>query len=366
MRKLNRVHSRWALIGCIALIAIIILCVVFGHSGGTVSEPTPEPSNSPTAASTPTPEDDESIVWEDECAMGTVGAVGVYSNDTSLGCDLAYGVHITIGTDSGDENGLILAPRVSYDYARNPNERYGYIVRASSGELVCDTEPMPETSAELAGCSHLYIPGRTYDTLCSAENLRWVSSSSAAGGQNTSASIYIRAVRLSDGFLMGCARVNVTLDDNGMYRLSQLTRSDVSVTGELDNEVRDSLVAEAIQYIQSDAMQPILRYSDADYENVRAFIVVEKLPKPIYGKLFDSAGDVAPAGRFAGMDVYAVHLPYTGLGYVTVYFAPETQLTKVDAGDKLAVLGHDALDPRSAETMTQYLLPEDAEKFGLN
>jgi hypothetical protein len=171
---------------------------------------------------------------------------------------------------------------------------------------------------------------------------------------------------------MGSVKAEVFFDENTKaYSLENLTNSDVAFTEELDAAQRDTLIAEAEQYLIDGNDQMTLGVTKEEMESQNLSTIVEKSQRVYYNRLFDADGNAVAAGRFSNCDIYAVNINCDGYGFFTVYFAPEPQargLAVSTLGDsdelKLTLIGYDAFAPFTVETFNSFLFLEDIELFG--
>lgn len=298
----------------------------------------------------------------------------VYDNSAKLSCDLASTIHLTIGIgNSFKSSGIYLEPTLTYDYETDPNEAYVFIIRASNGSIEYPGEP----STRQPDKRFYYVAGRTYDKLiCSdfdyenIDGLKWRIDAWNGDAPEVGANLTIHAVRLDDGFLMGSAKASIIYDaTESVYKLSTLARADVASTGELSAEEREEMVRDAVAFINAGNDIFPLEITEIEFLNYQEFIVVEHLDRVLHSRLFDKDGNVAPAGRFLKYTVYAVSVPDTGHGYITVYFAPITEIKGYSSAEEqkgFCVLGYDAWMASDVDTFNSYLFPEDAAEFGVS
>lgn len=370
-----------------AVLALVILNAKVKDGGLTL------PSASETPAATPEPsyyvspgeyEETYNSEFESESMreIDSIKATGSYAN-AQISCELHQSIELYLGADVGvSDDGIYLNPCLIYGNAANSEEPYLFLIRASRGDLDYLGEPAAYGSGKNTGKQYFYLAGRTYDKLVPATyysasdyGVKWKNNVIADGKDKTGCELTIHAIRLADGFLMGAARAKIVYDSSAdQYKISSLTPSDVSVTGELPGDLRDQIVAEAIRYINSDDRRNIsLKITEQEYNNNERFIVVEKLSGFLFSRFYDYDEEVAPAGRYAACEPYAVNIPCTGFGYLTVYFAPRARVygfMDVNISDPatmdLIVVGYDAIKPDSAEIFNSFLVPEDRDKFNVS
>lgn len=378
----------------IALIILTILMLLFvgfyllfSRSTEHPSEQTEETENTERVEETlfipssPIPADDETLTFEDTSLMTPREDRSSYQNNEVLKCNIAYGMEFQLGiADTSLTDAIYLDPHFSYEYAANPNEQYGVIILASRVPVeYSSNNAMHGLSGANRSESMVAVIGRTFDQCVPGQfksqddfGIRWKNDPLLDGEDYTGTTLYIRIIRISDGYLMGTARASIAYDDiDRVYRLENLRKGDVSSTGELTSELRDQIVDEAIQYlIDGNEHYQLTLASEVIYRAAyEHFIIVEKLPRPYYSKLMSEQGEVIPSGTFSKCDIYAVNIPYNGFCYFTVYFAPEAQVhgmqtpTYADEDLKLLLIGYDPFNPLSASAMRNLLQDSDADKF---
>ena len=320
----------------------------------------------------------------DESCIGAGAAQAVYCNGEQKPLSLGNGRELRIGASSTDGDAIYLNPAFYYAGAKNAGEQYGFLLRAERGNIEYSSihgTPAPRTALVNANETNLLIVGRTYDKLVPASyqnaqdyGVRWTADRNAEGAVTDACIVTMHVIRLSDGILMGCATAAIAYDSSKeSFVLGEVHSSDVSMTGELSESKRDELIHEAAAFLGEGNGKMQLDYSEELIRNSRHLICVEKLTAPIFNRLFSTAGDAISAAAFRGYELYAVHLPYVGLGYLTVYFAPETQVNGLreavwgnEGSAKLQPVGYDALSPFSEQSMESFLLPEDLDFFRQN
>ncbi len=367
------------------VLALVILNAKMKDGSVTLPVATQAPVQTPEPTGYVSPEEYESLystgLDEAMAEIESIKAQGTYAN-AQLSCELHQSIELYLGADVGEsEEGIFLNPCLIYGNAANPDEPYLFLIRASRGDLDYLGEPAAYGTAQNSGKQYFYLAGRTYDKLVPATyysptdyGVKWKNNVVADGLDKTGCQLYIHAIRLADGYLMGAAQARITFDDSAnQYKISSLTPSDVSVTGELTQELRDQIVTDAVRYINDDARRNIsLKIEELDFRNNENFIVVEKLSCFLFNRFYDADENVVPAGRYAACDPYAVNIPYPGFGYLTVYFAPTARVygfLDVNIEDPktmdLIVVGYDALKPDTVESFNEFLFPDDRELFNV-
>ena len=368
-----------------AVIGLILITVVASSRQQAAdgekeeSEAAPSPSAGPSAkASLPSLE--EVFVTEDGNAALTVKSDGYYSNAEKLEIQTGYGRYISLGLGNGDiRNAVYLNPHMRYDYAENPDEQYGFLIRTDRVPLeYADTVPAPGGDPKNTAYTDLAILGRTYDKLAPAAytdpeqfGVRWIDSPAFGGQPHDGDTLYILAVRISDGTLMGAGRADIIYDyPSNTYSIRNFRNSDILYTGELPEKWRDRLYDDAVTFIERGNEKFHIGFSGTDWNDIKQFAVIEKLNRTYYRKFFNTLGNVTSSGRYAGMDIYAVNINCSGYGYFTVYFCPEPMAYGLHTdrlGNRelnLIPIGYDAHSPMSVELFKSYLLEEDAKALG--
>ena len=339
-----------------AVIALILITVVAlsrqqaADGEKEESEAAPSPSAGPSATAS-LPSSEEVFVTEDGNAALTVKSDGYYSNAEKLEIQTGYGRYISLGLGNGDiRTAVYLNPHMRYDYAENPDTAY----------------------------TDLAILGRTYDKLAPAAytdpeqfGVRWIDSPAFGGQPHDGDTLYILAVRISDGTLMGAGRADIIYDyPSNTYSIRNFRNSDILYTGELPEKWRDRLYDDAVTFIERGNEKFHIGFSGTDWNDIKQFAVIEKLNRTYYRKFFNTLGNVTSSGRYAGMDIYAVNINCSGYGYFTVYFCPEPMAYGLHTdrlGNRelnLIPIGYDAHSPMSVELFKSYLLEEDAKALG--
>ncbi len=372
----------------LSMVAVILGMTVFSTREETrvlekresESDPKARPEAIPDKVITPASEE-EVIISEDGNLPTKEKSQGSYRNDRRLSVQTGYGMTFFLGLDqAGLNDALYLNPHFEYDYARNPNEAYGYLMRTERVPLeYSESIAAPAWSTEYNGMTDFIIQGRTFDKVVPARakdsdhyGVRWTDSPAYGGLENSGDKLHILIVRISDGTLMGTATADISWNAKiKTYGLENLVNGDVAQTKELTDQKRYELFQQAIQYLLSGNEKMTLSVTEEELQSQFISAVVEHTPRTYYNRLYDSEGNVVSSGKFSNCDIYAVNLNCDGYGFFTVYFAPEPQahglsVRKLDEDDnlKLVVIGYDAFAPFTEETFNSFLFPEDAERFG--
>lgn len=386
--KKSKPISRAALAALCILFVVGMLAILILHAKLEEREkeqqlqtPTPAVTETGRPQATAVPADDPTITYEDATDLHNLDAHGSYDNSRRLFCELGYGIRLYLGAETSDEiEGLCLNPTLIYDYALNVDEQYIFLIRCSRGALENSGDPSPASSAQNSAFTSLLINSRTYDKLTPATyvnpdafGVKWVNDITGDSWDKTGAVLYIHAIRLKDGHLMGTAKAIIDYDaGNEFYYLDSVSKSDVLTQKDISSAERTELINAAVGFFNAGNGPVALTITDNDRSNLGDFYVVESRPRPLYNKLFSAKGDVIPAGRLAGCDLVAVHIPYTGLGYITAYFTSADDATGLARCEfentEYVLVAYDAINspPFDAKSFNSFLVPEDAEKFKVN
>lgn len=371
-----------------AMVAGILVVTVFSakeeslikEKQSSMDEPEMRPGESGVNVSISPASEEEVIITEDGNLPTLAKAEGSYRNDRRLSVQTGFGMTFYLGLE---QNGLIdalyLNPHFEYEYAGNPNEAYGYLIKTERVPLeYSESIASPAWSTDHSGLTDFAILGRTYDKVVSAAatdserfGVRWSDSPAYGGLENRGDRVHILIIRLSDGTLMGAVNADISYDKaQKSYKLENLVNSDVSWTGDLISRQRDQLIQDAILYLIGGNERLTLGISQEELEALIPSAVVARTQRTYYNRLFDAEGNAVSSGRFSNCDIYAVNLNCDGFGFFTVYFAPEPQVyglaaRKLGENDelKLVLIGYDAFAPFSVETFISFLDPENIALF---
>ena len=264
-----------------------------------------------------------------------------------------FGRYLSIGLDRSDiQDALYINPHFIYQYAGNPYEQYGYLLRTDRVPLeYAVTKTAAGSDPQNAEYSDLAILGRTFDKVVPAvtENselygVRWRDNPACGGKEHDGDILYILIVRLSDGMLMGAARADIKYEqETNSYHIENFRNSDVQYTGDISYEWREELFNRAVNFLQAGSDSFSLGFIRPDWGEARNFVVIEKIPRVYFNKFFSPTSNV--------------------------YFAPEGMaygLHTEQLGDEfdLLIIGYDAFAPMTVESFNSHLFPDDAETFG--
>lgn len=372
----------------IVMLAMILAIVVFsGKKEAEIQQRKEEQAaeNQPAATETPrptsTPSTEEVIITEDGNEAVSVNAEGTYKNNKVYSISTGYGMTLYLGLEQEEAtDALYLNPHFVYEYAGNPDEAYGYLL--STGRVPLEysrTDPAPATTTEFMDTTDFAILGRTLDkvvpaTCVDSQNygVRWIDNPGIGGKANDGDTVHILVIRLSDGTLMGAAKAEIAYTQGDKsYRISSLSNTDVSNTGELTNEQRESLIQASFDFLMTGNDQMTFGVDQAELNRQKPFIIVERPGTPYYNKLYDKEANVISRGTLSICNVYAVNINCDGFGFFTFYYAPEPQahglkLEKMSEDEelKLVMVGYDAFAPMTVDIFNSFIFPDDVDKFG--
>jgi hypothetical protein len=305
--------------------------------------------------------------WYESTALAERKSSGNYRNDALLKYEYdTKGNTISLGLGSGQlDDYIYLNPRCS---EATPHMKIGFYISSSRIDVeICDKVGEPGTAPKNASESNVLIVDRTYDTLVPAiykdpENygIRWKNDPMYDGNLSTGTTLYIRAVRLFDGYLVAICRAEIVYDQaTNTYRLASLYNADVRNTGELPDAERDRILNDAVDFIRNPERGPVVSYENQAYwDEALKLAKIERRPYTYFDVLYDKNNKVCRKGDFVNCDVYAVNVPLTGFGFVSVYYAPGLQLdgfntpTRPGSTDlDLQVFGYDAFFPFRKDTL---------------
>ena len=387
MKKHRKTDSPlWMILSFTTLIVLVLVIVIVSARQEAeekelkTEEATPVPSELPGVTMSP-PSAEEVIITEDGNAALNIKSTGTYSNIENPEIQTGFGRYIIIGLGNDEfRDSICINPHMRYDYAENPEEQYGFLLRTDRVPLeYADTDPRPGSDPQNVSYTDLAIQGRTYDKLVPASfsdsdhyGVRWEDRPAFGGQPHDGDTLYILAVRISDGTLMGAGRADIVYDyPSDTYSIQNFRNSDVLYTRELSKEWRDKLYDDAVAFLQTGNDKLHIGFANTDWSEMKQFAVIEKLNRTYYGKFFNTLGNVISSGKYAGMDIYAVNINCSGYGFFTVYFCPEPMAYGLHLdrlGDQelnLIPIGYDAHSPMTEELFKSYLLEEDAKALGI-
>lgn len=346
-------------------LAALCIIAVLGTSAATLSgcgkdkeqEPTANTATSSVEETSVTPEKPEKEVKEEKEDTGFRDDA-VYHNNKKFSYDYGGGT-ITVGMDKGPDDKYIYL-NINCSEAKDQNE-IGYYIETDRGNLEygiesdnlnCDVG-YNEKETNFAIIDRLYsnvVPVRYVDE--DNYGIRW-SDDMLEDDTNSGTSIALRAVNLKTGALVALCDAVIEYDEeNNSYSLTALKSSDVKDNKELDDESRANLVKKAAEFASER-----LHVDISDLNNSRA--VVDKHNGTYFSKFMDEDDSVLLYKDYTTCaDTYVVNIPSSEYGFVSVYFAPQTQLigltspTEPGKTDlKLQLYGYDPVRPFNWETI---------------
>lgn len=318
------------------------------------------------------------IADENTPAMQAEGNPVMESNQTSykngvISCQIRTGGTFSLGVDSTKYNGKIILNPV---YTPKSDElipwlditQFAFYIKADCGQIIkSSTVEGPYNSPENAERQSLYINNRLYDTCIPADyrseedyGIAWNDPEMNLGSSpKDTVNFSIRIVRIFDGELMDILKATAVYDYSAEeYRFDKLYSADVSGTKELSDATRSKLVQMAKEFMISDEKGQHIGFAVDDWDYACDNAIVEHSGSVYFPRLLSWEGEVIAAGKYFNCDVYAVNIPYSGIGYMTVYLAPTLQMRgfnttipedKTDV--EFSVLGYDPLFPQSRESI---------------
>lgn len=296
-----------------------------------------------------------------------------YKNNGEIQCYSRSGGLLTLGLESSRYSGkVILAP--SYTPTEDeiipwlPATQFAFYIRTDAGELIQSNNVVGTFDSEYNFSSNsLYITDRCYDTCVPADyrseedyGIAWTDPMLNMGGfPQDVINLQIRMVRIYDSALIDIFHGTIVYDkESERYVLNSIERADVSATEEITDALRSRMIQMAKEFMISDDKHQHIGFVIDDWEYACDNALVEHSGKVYFPKLLSSVGEVIRSGEYFNCDVYAVNLPYSGIGYMTVYIAPELQIrgftSTIPLGETettYGILGYDPLHPQSKETL---------------
>ena len=299
--------------------------------------------------------------------------------------EIGYGMTLTIGGNVNDAGGLVLDPLFNYDFASNPDEPYGFLIRATHGRIVYSGTPGNLNSFNDSGKMQFLITGRAYDELVPAQyinkesfGVKWCDSRDVAGNEPYTPYVFIHVIRLKDGSLMGSAKIEIKYDSIAKsFSFGAISRTDVLDDGSMSAEYRDEVVLSTIRFLNNGNKKfSGFNITEDGFKSRSDQCVVERTGFTWYGRFFDVSGDITNAGRYSGCDIYAVNIPYASTGNLTAYLAPVDQVDHlaynldyklIDDEHDLAFIGYDAYNsaPFDKDTMASIYFEDEVKELGI-
>lgn len=307
----------------------------------------------------------------DENVMNSIAEDSSKSNSDEYTDDVTYkngkiltykydGGKLTIGTkDTGNSDGIYL--NLNCSEAKEGNE-IGYYLESSRVNLQYSSEGagLNCNTGENTKYSNFVIVDHLYSDVIPAEykdeenyGIKWADDR-LEDGTNAGTKISIRAVNLITGDLITMCDAYIDYDkDKQTYKLTSVKSSDVSENNELSDESRENIVNASSNFIVEDLQVPESEiHKDqciVDLHNVTYFprFLDINNSKIIYYKDYTTC-----------FNTYAVNIPVDKYGFVTVYFAPQSQLIGLTSPSepgsddlKLKMFAYDALNPYNEHTI---------------
>lgn len=316
----------------------------------------PETTPAPTERPIPTPEELTPEQREEYYQSSVVerDSTGKYANRVLSAASRTSGT-LYVGTEGGATDALYLNPRYEpsedeiADIRRTGVElSYGIYIKCEKNGLSWADESYVSREA---GVHSYVISGQTYDTLTSADSVRWELDSTI---EDIDASVLphidFRVVSLWDGSLVDVFRLD--LDYDGAITPLNLYENDVRNTGVLREEDWKGMLEDCDEFISGNPFGAAATLNTTNA--VMDGVIIDNPGVTYFPKLMGADGQPAAAGKFSRCEVYAVNIPQPGLGFITLYFAPESQLyglsMPMDRLD-LTLFGYDLLLPFSQEML---------------
>lgn len=362
--------SKWLVIGVV--VAVLLGCVMafWLTQSGETRPISPHASSAPnetiTSSASPTTTTDffghtleplptMTATDKDGRATPPPGNDRRYVNNKVLTCTLNNGDTLYVGIDLGAQ---------AFQDALYLNLNSSYAERASVGYYVYSTpyDATPQygewqtTSTAFGGDQHNFIVQNTLDqlkpaTYTDSENYGVMWMDERMGGDKTmvgDADIYIRAVSLGKGKLLGSCKATVKYDAaQDIYQLDSLTNLDVRETGYLTETERQELLdwtytyvaagllpkdGGASVYLSTSAKDEVLAASTVEYTRDRTYYpnarVCGYTGRYIQNNAFTSSNS----------NLVAVSLDCGAMGFITVYFSPDAEGLESLYGDTETML----------------------------
>lgn len=349
--------SKWLVIGVV--VAVLLGCVLVfwltqdGESGpilppvGGVPDETVTPPVSPTAATdffghTLEPLPTMTTTDKDGRVTPPPGDDRRYANNKVLTCTLNNGDTLSVGIDLGAQafqDALYL--NLSSSYAERAS--VGYYVYSTPYDVTPQYGEWQTTSTAFEGNQHNFIVQNTLDqlkpaTYTDAENYGVMWMDERMGGSETmagDADIYIRAVSLGKGKLLGSCKATVKYDAaQDVYQLDSLTNMDVQETGYLTEAERQELLDWTYTYVAAgllpkDGGASVYLSTSAKDEALAASTVEYTGDRTYYpnARVCGYTGRYIPNNAFtsSNSNIVAVSLDCGAMGFVTMYFSPDAE-----------------------------------------
>lgn len=273
-----------------------------------------------------------------------------------------------IGTDKVKEGkGIYL--NLNHETAKPGNE-IGYYITISRGFLHLQNENLSSAGeGENEGIVNYVIPNRFYNQVstCTYENekeygVSWTDDKTYDGTLDD-ATISVRAVNLVDGGYLGMFHIEIDYDESqNMYQIKEVHSADEVELGYMESGIRNKMIEDAITFMPQEL--DFLKEEDPNEwkDVVRNTSVLEKVEETYFPELISTEGTaIRPYRVYEIDDKYALTVPISYYGLMTMYFAPRESVilalgTESDFNDlekmtdeekdEYILWGYDALDPR--------------------
>lgn len=329
-----------------------------GREKETAAAPTPTPSiDTYNFDGSTIPENAESAEKNTEESNG-FNESAIYHNDKKLSYDYGDGT-LTVGMDNGPDDQYIYL-NVTCSEAKD-NSEIGYYLEVDRSSLQFSNKPsnigcdigFNESETNFAIVDRLYssvVPVRYIDQ--EHFGVRWCDDK-MEDDTNSGTTIAIRAVNLKTNELVAICDAVIDYDEkNNSYSLMALKSGDVKDNKELDDTSRSNIVNKAASFASER-----LHINVEDFDISKA--IVDKHDGTYFSKFLDEDDSVLYYKDYTScIDTYVVNLPSTEFGFISVYFAPQTQLigltSPTEPGKKdlkLKLYGYDPVRPYDLTTI---------------
>lgn len=292
---------------------------------------------------------------------------GKYQNETCLTWTAPSGKTISAGLENGKAGDAIYLNLRCSGASKDGNE-IGFYLKSDRGLL-----EYSDWTVGLSGCdsgtnadsANFYIPQQMYNLVGRMEyedeenyGVKW--SDDGSDGTIAGAIISARAINLKTAELIGICDIEIAYDESeGTYFIEDLRSADVRESGLLSEEDREDAIQKAIQFAEENLFNSGTLSKGNWQEAALAGSVVHGVDHTYFARLLDTEGQPDKfVNHYTCQDTYAVTMPVSIYGYVTVYLAPETEcmgLTEPTLYDSdelnLTVYGYDPLNPRDEESI---------------
>lgn len=302
----------------------------------------------------------------------------VYDNSGTYSCELRPGVTLHVGLGSALAFDGIVLDLHTEDNSNPKDESYCYVIITSRGELQYAGTPAQAEDESNAGHSDFFVCFYTYDRLVPAryqdpENygLRWLNNISSDANPEAGCDLRIYVMRHSDGEIMGVAELEIAYDkETTREYMAGLTNENLRLSGEINDTELTEMVDASLSWMERKLGVSV---PEGLLQNQWDDIVVDRCGRPIQGRFYNTEYMLASAGEFLGVDMIALHIPHSGYGTLTFYFAPYNDVLGKAVGEPgerpfilsttYTLLGRSLVCPFTIDTFKQYLNPGDIRFF---